>query len=1049
MMFAIVAAVLAACAAYLVAIQNWPMFWRLPAPRLKEDFDVAAYTGVPWAVQATLVALVYPIVLSFIALLLQRKAHSTVSLRAYVLDSGVAPAGSSSIGLLVFMGAEYFAAPYSSSNVLAPHMAALLAFNGAWLLINVLLTGFFLSRTIRFVQEDEQRHVFTRVAVDVALRSELTSAVMQHILVNAPQSEWSFPTDDAASSPQVLMFELHKGRAEVVRVVKGKLVLHDVHLRLLNLVARRWYRRAAQALLVGEARSPQLSFPPIVGADASGETVLCSVHNGPPLGRVERALVRAAFLYRPSRQTTLSLSTRKMLEEVAAEVEAAADQQRFGVAEERLQEVVALHKSLLLASAVATKGVPENAATIGTSPYSWGESSFDIEWLKPYRDIGRIAVNWLDVDARLFRRLAVVPASIVRSLPPKPEKLLIDAQLVGTNLAYQLAGWWTRKADESVVPGTSTFSGTLPPPLNKVYEQAVISFIGSWDHIRVGTSDIDGDEEDVWQALASAARVYATHIENTAALFLKAVSRGDVTGGSRLLDSFLKWWGNRRYEFECADIEDDYRTRHVTLTLAEKTWPQAQDFLWDGAENITIDFGRQALHLAIRRYWESVRLYLVLLLIENAGSNPAAGSLELRYASALVKASPLYGGGQVEASALDSVDAVLRGLLAEVNGIETALARIDSFADKLSWENEAPEVSGWLYSWSHPPTNLESMVRAQAILLVSIAAGSNQQVGASKTLVERWWKDIDKLESVNRQLQVLRREVLSASFVDAVPLVSELQSQLHKHCPVRTGRLGVARAVKQLSRVAEHERRLTLRSFPVAEDRVQDFGKRVGVVAFDVEKLPPPIEALRFTPGGLSTQHSVVFQDEKKRYLVGVGNGADDGLIERVGESVREMAVAWAFHRTVVSKGLKPVNNPTLRNDFNASHAAMQGFASAVAAHCAALRAVGEQPVVLVGRSAPAVYLRPYKWGSASWQCPLPPGVTIRQADGGLGRSFINDAPVFDFETPDTDCYVVPASWLSKLVVQGADAGNGASIRWNQLTDTQLEFRISWSAEFQ
>jgi hypothetical protein len=91
---------LAEAMAYALAVQNLTGSWRLPAPMLKEDFDVATYTGVPWSVQSTLVALVYPIVLAFIALMLQRKANSTVSLRVYVLDSGVIPAGASSVGLL-------------------------------------------------------------------------------------------------------------------------------------------------------------------------------------------------------------------------------------------------------------------------------------------------------------------------------------------------------------------------------------------------------------------------------------------------------------------------------------------------------------------------------------------------------------------------------------------------------------------------------------------------------------------------------------------------------------------------------------------------------------------------------------------------------------------------------------------------------------------------------------------------------------------------------------------------------------------------------------
>lgn len=102
--FAASSGLAAAGVAYLTALQDWTAPWNLPPPKLKADFDIAAYTGVPWSVQATLVALVYPIVLSFIALMLQRKAHSTVALRVYVLDSAVVPAGASSVGLLVAMG---------------------------------------------------------------------------------------------------------------------------------------------------------------------------------------------------------------------------------------------------------------------------------------------------------------------------------------------------------------------------------------------------------------------------------------------------------------------------------------------------------------------------------------------------------------------------------------------------------------------------------------------------------------------------------------------------------------------------------------------------------------------------------------------------------------------------------------------------------------------------------------------------------------------------------------------------------------------------------
>lgn len=1052
--FAAMTGTAALCIAYLVAVQKWAEPWVLSAPALTSEFDIAAYAGVPWSVQATLVALVYPIVLSFIALLLQRKTHSTVALRVYVLDSAVVPAGASSIGLMVLMGAQYFATPYSTPEFLAIHMAPLLAMNGAWMFINILLTGFFLSRTIRFIQEDEQRHAFTRVAVDIALRTELTSAVKQHIFVNAAQSDWGFPdvTVIDGSAPQVHMFAVSEARPVVKRDLKGSFVLHDVHLRLLQLVATTWSRRAAKPGQAASGKTPTLVFPPRVGGVNSSEVVLCTIESGPTLNRVERLLVRIAFVYRPSRRGTLSLSTRNMLEEIGGEVEAAAEQQRFGAAEERLRDVIRLHKTLLLASAADFEAGAGNAATIGTSPYSWGESTFDMEWLKPYRDVGRIAINGLDEDARLFNTLANVPASIATALPPRPEKLLINAQLVGTNLAYQLAGWWTHKADASLAPGATDFSGTLPAPLSKVYERALISFIGSWGHFRVKVpTDFEGDDAQTWQAYTGRALVYAKHIENSSNLFLKAVSRGDEAGSVWLLDNLLKWWGNRQYDLECADMEHDFRVRHATLTLADKDWAAAQDFLWDGSEPITIEFATKALNLAIRRYWESMRLYVLLLLIQSAGSTPAVDSRELRHAATLIHGTPLRAGGSVDVQHLNSVDSVLRSLLGNVFGVETTLSRTDGFAENLRWDNNGPVVSGWTYSWSGTPTDLDSMKRAQAILLVSLASTHRSDTARSKRLIERWWRDIDKLEAVVRYCADLRSEVLSGSFSNVHGTVTVLQRLLHEPHRVRSGRLAVARALRRLQAVSRHESYITLRAYSIDPTKVRKLGQRIATSAFNMTKLPAPIGQLRFVQGMTKYPARTSFLDDKKLYLQLIPERAATDLPELVGEHVRKFLVAWSFGRLTVDAALKPVNSPALRDLYEAPRADMQEYLAAVHNLCSAFQARGDKPVVLVGSTATRTLLSPHVWGPEDWKCPLPPGIVVREAKtAGWANtvSLINEVPVFEFDTPNGDCYVLPAELLKTLEVGGIDAQEALSIEWSAQGDEKLNFNLSWHARF-
>ncbi|WP_337315223.1 hypothetical protein [Variovorax sp. CCNWLW235] len=1050
--FATLSGLAAAGIAYLTAMQGWAAPWNLHPPKLKADFDIAAYTGVPWGVQATLVALVYPIVLSFIALLLQRKAHSTVALRVYVLDSAVVPAGASSIGLLVAMGVQYFATPYSTPEFLEEYMAPLLALDGAWLLINLLLTGFFLSRTIRFIQEEEQRHAFTRIAVDVALRSELTSSVKQHIFVSAAQSDWRFPeiSADDELAPQVHMFALRSGSPEVKRDLKGSLVLHDVHLRLLHLVAVSWRRRAVKWASAAKGKAPTLFFPPRVGAAVSGETILCTIEDGPPLRRLERLLVRAAFAYRPARRGTLSLSSRKMLEEIGGEVEAAAEQQRFGAAEERLRDVLRLHKTLLQASAADAESVSGNAATIGTSPYSWGDSSFDMEWLRPYRDIGRIAVNRLDEDGRLFRTLAAVPASIARDLPSRPQKLLIDAQLVGTNLAYQLAGWWTRKADASLAPG-ATFSGRLPAPLDQAYEQAVIAFIGSWGGFRVEVPKAGKlNDSQMWEAITGRAVVYAKHIESSAQLFMKAVSRGDDTGSVWLLDSLLKWWGNRKYELKCAGVEKEFRVRHVTMTLADKNWAAAQEFLWDGSEPVTIVFAEMALSLAICRYWESMRLFMVLLLIQNAGSKPTAESRELRYAAALIQGAALRDGGTVDARPLATIDAVLRSVLENVFGIETVVRRIDEFAERLHQDRDAPVVSGWIYSWSGTPMDFESMKRAQGVLLVSLASTRRNIVLYGKKLIQRWWKDVDKLEQVQKFCVDLREDIRSESFSDMQATVSCLIGLLAKSHRPRFGRLAVVAALRQLEAVSQTERRITLRALAVDAKKVRGLSDRIAAHALDRTKISPPIGALNFMPGLSMPTMKESFRDAKKRYVENIDLGSDTGLAELMGERVRAVLIARSFEKVVRDAGLRPVNEPSLRDEYDASHADMQAYLLAIASQCSALKSSGAEPVVVVGRSEAAALLHEYRWGNEHWRCPLPMGVIVTTGNVNLGNSIalINGVPVYELETPHGDCFVLPAVMLRTLALAGSGTDSALSIDWHPDGDDRLIFDLSWQGGF-
>ncbi len=257
--------------------------------------------------------------------------------------------------------------------------------------------------------------------------------------------------------------------------------------------------------------------------------------------------------------------------------------------------------------------------------------------------------------------------------------------------------------------------------------------------------------------------------------------------------------------------------------------------------------------------------------------------------------------------------------------------------------------------------------------------------------------------------------------------------------------------MKQLGKVAVHERTITLRATEVDNGKVSELCKRIAAVVFDSSKLPAPVGTLEFMPGLLTDQYSVNFEYEKKHFLVGFGESPDDGFAKHMGDFVSKYLLGWAFGRRVSELASKPVNTEALRGNYEATCAEMQAYVLLVAERCSSLRRDGAAPVVLVGHSGVAVYLRLHRWGPGSWQCPPPPGVTLRSANPSNGETalmYIDDTPVYEYDTPNADCYVVPASMLKRLDVAGSDESTALSLTWTLISDDRMKFVVSWKARF-
>jgi hypothetical protein len=586
----------------------------------------------------------------------------------------------------------------------------------------------------------------------------------------------------------------------------------------------------------------------------------------------------------------------------------------------------------------------------------------------------------------------------------------------------------------------------LPPLLSKAYEHALTSFVGAWGELRVDPLKA-GSEEEVWDSYRARALVYARHIDLGAKFFLKAVARGDVVGADWLLESFIKWWGTRQHEMD-VDVPDEFQARHVTLSISSKTWEEAREFLRAEESQPSLDLAERAMNLGLKRYWENMRLYLATLLVHYAGDKPTPSNRELKLAAVLLTGKPQRRGGSVVCDDLCSMDQLLTAALSLLHGVESPGNRINSFAESLRWDSEAPEVSGWIYGWSGSPTSFYSMKPALVTLLLALPAPRAAKATAAQTLVESWWKDLDKLSAVTRDIVELRKIALSGGFDAWAVAVNVLQTELGHSTRIRTSRRALAGLLSNLRRTATFERLMTIRSCSVDETKVKRFAASLSSMAFGPEFWPTPKGVtLRLIPDLGGPIECVNIEHFKTRFLTGIPDERDGGASKQMADTIRECAVAWPLQRRLLVEGIAPVNSTVLRGDYKATVDAAQALLHAIAARCAAFLAQGQAPVVLVGRGAIASCLQHYKWGDGSWQYPVPEGVTVEGGaeDGRLHRlCAVNGHPVYQFDTPNGDCYVVPASFIATLEVSGASPDSVLKVRWEQVNDERISIKLTW-----
>jgi hypothetical protein len=996
--------------------------------------DLPTYFGTAWSVQATVVALVYPLVISFVTFLLQRRATARVALTAYLLETGVKPSGASSFALLVLMTLQYLVLPWMSIQQVQAVMVA----NVAWLAINLFLTGWFLARTAHYLQDERRVQTLQWLTQCITLPREVRTYAMGLLLQNAQERGWvpGESTSEESSKPKVYLFPMGEGRAVLQLHFSTPKELRDVHFRPLGWAIGRWVQ-ACRAVVGGY---PLLELPCTPG-EAAEKHVLCRVRDAEPPGRFAAAAIRASYQFARPAAFAMPFTSLEVMDELGQEAAAQIQLRREPSFRQALDDLVDVHTGLLRAARFRESDGTLGSVCLLPDPYGWGSRPMGREWMEPYRAIAEAAVAALEDDGRFFLRTAALSGRLIYRAGEQPQGVLVDLVLSSTLLMYHLGLWWSRRAESEPVPEVQC-PRLLSPPLRNAYRDTVRGWVGSWEAIDV---DLDKDASlhgaDFWSAHVTRVKVYAVHIDETARLLLAAVARGDAEAARRLEDSLVKWWGGRQHQFGANRSAPQPGWNLLTLAFADLSWDQARSQIPDLPEGAQAEeAAARLLAVVLKRYWSDACMVTALVLLEHAaGIEHAETSLCIEIAGALMGGRGYDKGGTADVDRYLDAGAAVARLTRSQFADRAYSQRLDKIVERFRSDTREPMTSGRMYSWSGSE-DVDTLTRGQAMYLTALVAGRHDDLHAFTRLVEAWHENLQQLRRVSRHFDVLATELRRDDFKKYSTTIEKLRATLDRTDPIEEAVTWAAAVCEEAAKTASEAHETTVNDAPLDLARLVELAQHVHSRVFSNEEQTEfPIAATTdfiSTDDALETASQSFTGVSKLPFTNPPLETLDDHLVRWFSQYTALHAFAVALARLQRKFGIEPV-----RDDH------VDAFYADLEAKIAAVLAEGWTPVILVASGLRTDYLSPYRLPEDG---NVPAGFVIcppEKPGRGL-HATVNCVEVYVVSMSSNRYLVLPKEWLKTLRYQQQKTDTGLSVCAENEVAGRIDIMFEFACEF-
>lgn len=675
--------------------------------------------------QATLLGLVYPLVIALVGMLFETRSSTGHRLQIYFSETEAASVGGLALTYIAFVALQSLLYAQLELKV----VGAITVLNVIWFAINLLGLAFFVLRSLDFIQPTRRVRLTRSYIANIAWRDQLRGLMLANRWVNA--ARYKYLPEDAAES-EFTITPFISDADLVAREFSSPRRLRDIRFGVLSVALKARTKRASAE--DKEIRTTLAGWP---GQDYASRAVL--VRGVGEASWSERRLFLAAFRFGPVSHADPIPTTEGLLAEGAADLVSLFDAGRLDDFKARLRELLEQH-----ALYYQLAQTPQNP---GDPPFNYGAmdagfQSLAMDWVRAYIPLLDRLAERLSSDPKFLESAASLAARLqhrVGSAPHEATRALFFPTM------YLVRGLLlTATRSRTLSPGTTpeptfAFSG----PKADAYTRAWQDVVGGWETFAEALAPLGTSKPAPgWPQIRALAPGLARHLRDTAMMVAVAAQSGETIAIRWTIDLMLKWDERNRRIWPTSSQGWAVGRALPTLELTSREWEAVPASLYrhDDRPAEPID----VFDAAIENAWRDTLLVLVCSLIGRSVS-PAPGVVN---DGAAMAACALFQNREFDAgasyhprSAPLVTEEILRSILrlvGESGRDDAAYGRsIEELAEQISRLEGPNYISGRVYGWSGE-ASLWGQNTTHGLLIAAslntLPAGRTGKIGVSGTI---------------------------------------------------------------------------------------------------------------------------------------------------------------------------------------------------------------------------------------------------------------------------------------------------------------------------